>query len=168
MAVKEELKFNTGKLDEAFELVCHFFDVQHLHDDQKKALRGFFSGKDLYFSVPTGFGKSLIFQSIPLVIDHLKDQAIGTTMAIVVSPLKSLMQDQVEQLKRTGVSAAAVFDGQSEDILKGIENSDYSLVYSSPESMLSIERWRRILTSPDFRNRCQLLVIDEAHCVVHW
>ena len=81
---------------------------------------------------PTGFGKSLIFQYIPLINDYLNDQAIGTTLAIVISPLQSLMLDQVEQLKKTGVSAAAVFEGQSEEILKGVENGEFSLVYSSP------------------------------------
>ena len=92
--------------------------------------------------MPTGLGKSLIFQSIPLIIDHLKDQAVGKSLAIIISPLKSLMLDQVEQLKKTGVSAAAMFNDQSEDILKDMENGDFSLVYSSPENMLSSERWR--------------------------
>ena len=140
----------------------------NLHEDQKEALRQFFSGKELYFSAPTGYGKSLIFQSVPLINDHLNDQAIGTSLAIVISPIKSLMLDQVEQLKKTGVSAAAVYEGQSEEILKGIENGEFSVVYSSPESMLSAEKWRHILTSPDFRKRCQLVAIDEAHVVVHW
>ena len=79
------------------------------------------------------------------------------------------MLDQVEKLKKTGVSAAAVCEGQSEEILKGIENGECSIVYSSlPESMLSAEKWRHILTSLDFRKRCQLVAIDEAHVVVHW
>ena len=168
MAVRELAELDLGKLEEAFDLVCHFFDVETLHQNQKVALRAFLSGQDLYFSAPTGYGKSLIFQSIPFIIDHLKDQAVGTSLAIIISPLKSLMLDQVEQLKKTGVNAAAVFDGQSEDILEGVENGDFSLVYSSPESMLSSERWRQLLTSSDFTSRCDVVVIDEAHCIVHW
>ena len=168
MPVRELAELDLGKLEEAFNLVCHFFDMEMLHHDQKAALRAFLSGQDLYFSAPTGFGKSLIFQSIPLIIDHLKDQAVGTSLAIIISSLKSLILDQVEQLNKTGVSAAAVFDGQSEDILKGMENNDFSLVYSSPENMLSSERWRQLLTSSDFRSHCDVVVINEAHCIVHW
>ena len=168
MAARERLVNDVGKIEEAFDLVCHFFDVPELLEDQKEALRQFFSGKELYFSAPTGFGKSLIFQCIPLINDYLNDQAIDTTLAIVISPLQSLMLDQVEQLKKTGVSAAAVFEGQSEEILKGVEIGEFSLVYSSPESMLSTEKWRQILTSSEFRKRCEVVVIDEAHCVIHW
>ena len=80
-----------------------------------------------------------------------------------------MMLDQVEELKKTGVSATAVHEGQSEEILKGIENGEFSIVYSSPESMLPAEKWRHILTSPDFRKRCQLVAIHGAtHVVVHW
>ena len=76
MPVRELAELDLGKLEEAFNLVCHFFDMETLHHDQKAALRAFLLGQDLYFSAPTGLGKSLIFQSIPLIIDHLKDQAV--------------------------------------------------------------------------------------------
>ena len=69
MAAREQLVNDVGKIEEAFDLVCHFFDVPELLEDQKEALRQFFSGKELYFSAPTGFGKSLIFQCIPLIND---------------------------------------------------------------------------------------------------
>ena len=110
MAAKEQLVTDVGKIDEVFDLVCHFLDVPELLEDQQEALRQFFFGKELYFSAPTGFGKSLIFQSIPLIHDYLNDQAIGTILAIVISPLQSVMLDQVEQLKKTLVSAAAVVE----------------------------------------------------------
>ena len=96
MAVREELGFDLEKINEAFNLVCHFFDIPNLHEDQKEALRQFFSGKELYFSAPTGYGMSLTLRSVPLINDHLNDQAIGTCVAIVISPLKSLMLDQVK------------------------------------------------------------------------
>ena len=156
------------QIEEALAMVCHFFNLDELHADQIAALKSFIRGKDLYFSAPTGYGKSLIFQCLPLIVDLLKDQAIGTSTVLVIEPLVSLMLDQVSKMKNTAVSAAAVFDGQDEDTLKGIENGDFSLVYSSPESMLSSEKWRSILSSEDFRNHCELVIVDEAHCVVHW
>ena len=156
------------QIEEALAMVYHFFNLDELHADQIAALKLFISGKDLYFSAPTGYGKSLIFQCLPLIVDLLKDQAIGTSTVLVIEPLVSLMADQVSKMKNTAVSAATVFDGQDEDTLKGTENGDFSLVYSSPESMLSLDKWRSILSSEDFRNHCEIVVGDEAHCVVHW
>ena len=87
MVAREQLVTDVGKIDEAFDLVCHFFDIPKLLEDQKEALRQFFSCKELYFSAPTGFGKSLIFLSIPIINDYLNNQTIGSTLAIVISPL---------------------------------------------------------------------------------
>ena len=73
MAVREQFYFEPEKLEEAFDfIVWQFFDLDKLHNDQKEALREFFSGQDLYFSALTGFGKYLIFQSI----------AIDTSLAV--------------------------------------------------------------------------------------
>ena len=89
-------------------MVCHFFNLDELHADQIAALKSLFSEKDLYFSAHTGYGKSLIFQCLPLIVDLLKDQAIGTSTVLVIEPLVSLMLDQVSRMKNTAVSAAAV------------------------------------------------------------
>ena len=80
---------------------------------------------------------SLIFQCIPILIDILKDQEIGTSMVLVVSPLNPLMFDQMEKLKATAVPGAAIYESQTQEMLAEIRNGDYSLVYTSPESMLA-------------------------------
>ena len=105
-----------------------------------------------------------------IFVDLLKAQAIGTSTVLVIELLVSLMVDQVLKMKNTVVSAAAVFDRQDEDTLKGIENGDFSLACSSPKSMLSSEEWRSISSSEDFRNHCEIVVVHEVHCVhcVHW
>ena len=163
-----QVKDFKSKLKEAFDMVCHFFSVKELLPDQVTALTAFFSGKDLYFSAPTGYGKSLVSQCLPMIVDIFKEQAIGTSTALVIEPLTSLMIDQVNKINKTGTSAAAIYEGQDEEILKGVENGDYSLVYSLPESMLSSDRWRKLLSSSDFSKQFEILVIDEAHCIVHW
>ena len=161
--------FDRAKFDDALKMVCHFFDVKELLPDQIEAIERFLSGKDIYFSAPTGYGKSLIFQCLPMVVDLLTDEAIGSCIAVVISPLKALMLDQVSKLRRdTGVTAAAIFDGQDEEVLKSIENGEYSLVYASPESLLASDCWRNMLSSEYFREHCRILVVDEAHCIVHW
>lgn len=103
------------------------------------------------------------------MVDLLKDQMIGTSKVLVISPLKALMLDQVEKLKQTqtGVTAQAIYDGQDEDILKLIEDSEYSLVFASPE-ILASERWRNLLLTSHYQENCEIIVVDEAHCVVHW
>ena len=157
------------RIEDAFKYVRYFFDVKELMPDQQTAIRTFFSGRDIFFSAPTGYGKSLIFQCLPMIADILKDNLIGTCKALVISPLKSLMLDQVSKLKlTTGVTAAAIYDGQDEKVLKEIENGDHSLVFASPESVLGTERWRTIFSSNYFKDNCEILVVDEAHCVVHW
>lgn len=89
--------------------------------EQICALRGFFQGKDLFFSAPTGYGKSLVFHAIPIVADFLMEKLVGTSCIIVVSPLQSLMLDQVSKLKEVGINAAAIYADQTEEILQEIE-----------------------------------------------
>ena len=75
-----------------------------------------------------------MFQAIPIIADHLLEQAICTSPILVISPLQFLMFDQVVYLNSVGVSAAAIFDGQEVEILKNIkEGGLYSVVYASPE-----------------------------------
>eukprot|EP00794_Sanderia_malayensis_P021152 gene21152-23232_t len=162
-------KVNLEMLDEAVEMACYFFQIEKLLPDQLSAIKAFVTGKNIYFSAPTGYGKSLIFQTLPLIFDVLRGNLIGTCKALVISPLNSLMIDQVTKLKQSsGVTAAAIYKGQDSEVLADIENGDISIIYASPESILGNDRWRRMLASPHFQENCEILVIDEAHCVVHW
>ena len=68
------------------------------------------------------------------------------------------MLDQVEQLKRTAVTAQAIYDGQDEEILKLIEDGEYSLVFASPE-ILASERWRNLLLSDQYQRNCEIIVV---------
>ena len=96
-------------------------------------------------------------------------QAIGTSTVIVVSPLLSLIKDQVQQVNENcGISAAGIYEGQSEDVCHSIEEGNYSLLYASPESLLGKRRWRTLTSSQSFRQNCVAVVVDEAHCLVNW
>ena len=101
---------------------------------------------------------SLIFQCLPLISDLLKDQAIGTSTVLVIESSVSLMVGQVSKIKNTTESAAAVFDGQDENTLKGIDNGDFSLAYLTPE------KWRSMLSSEHFRSYSKVVVVNKAHC----
>ena len=79
------------------------------------------------------------------------------------------MKDQVRNINENfGISAAAICDGQDEEVLKAIEEGVYSLVYASPEYFVGKKRWRTLASSRAFREDCVAVVVDEAHCLVHW
>ena len=169
MAATKGALFDSVNCSVAISTACKFLNVEKFYPDQEEALRNFFQGKDLFFSAHTGYGKSLIFQAIPIIADVLEDQLIGTSTVLVISPLLSLMKDQVRNINENfGISAAAIFDDQDEEVLKAIEEGVYSLVYASPEYFVGKKHWRTLASSRAFREDCVAVVVDEAHCLVHW
>ena len=95
-------------------------------------------------NLSTGFGKSLIYQALPLVFDHVS-KATGH-MVVVVSQLISLMDDQVKCLTSLGVTAVSISSQSVFDVSK-VEKGDYSLVFSSPEAWIKNDCWRNMLNN---------------------
>lgn len=168
MALIEDSKLNGECFQEALRLVCQYFQIDSLFDDQVKDIKALFQGKNVFFCASTGYGKSIVFQSIPLLADILLDQVIGTSTTIVICPLVSLMLDQVSRLEELGISAAAVFENQDESVLADVENGVYSLVFTSPESMLATKRWEKMWKNQTFVENCVCVAVDEAHCISQW
>ena len=121
--------------------------------------------KDVFVNLPTGFGKSLLYQALPLVFD-LTSQEPGH-IVVVVSPLISLMEDQVSHLKELGLKAANISSLEDGDRTR-VENGEYSLVYGSPEAWLKNERWRFMLTNSVYSKKLCAIAVDEAHVVRQW
>lgn len=158
----ERVPHDETKFQEALLTACYLLQVEKFYEDQEKALRQFFRGKNVFFSAHTGYGKSLVFQAIPILADVLAGKVIGTSVVVVISPLTSLMKDQVQTInQRFGISAAAIYDGQDDETLQDVENGIYSIVYTSPEAFLATNRWRSLATSNRFRDDCAAIVIDE-------
>ncbi|CAN5577552.1 DNA helicase RecQ [soil metagenome] len=115
-------------------------------------------GRDSFVVMPTGGGKSLCFQIPALLMP-------GT--ALVVSPLISLMKDQVDALKQNGVAAAMLSSSQTEkearQTLAQLHAGELSLLYVSPERLMTPEFLERLNTL-----QISLVAIDEAHCVSQW
>lgn len=168
MAVVEESKLQGECFQEAVRLVCNFFRVENLFEEQVEAIKAFFRGNDVFFCASTGYGKSIVFQSIPLFADILLDQVVGTSTVVVICPLTALMLEQVTKMNELAINAAAVFQGQDEAVLDDIENGIYSLVYTSLESMLATKRWDKNLKSQSFIENCICVAVDEAHCISQW
>ena len=87
----------------------------------------------------------------------------------MVSPLLSLIKDQVKQINENcGISATGIYEGQSKDVRHDVENGNYSLLYTSPEALFGKRRWRTLTSSQPFRENCVAGVVDEAQCLVNW
>jgi len=142
--------------------------VENLKDFQQKALQKLVNGEDIFVIQPTGSGKSLVYQSALMVFDIVKRTTFKST-AVVISPLTLLMQDQVKFLTSIGVTAEFIGEDQQDDeAKKAVERGDCQIVFGSPESFLSSDRWRKMLLSKVYEERLCLTAVDEAHCISHW
>jgi ATP-dependent DNA helicase RecQ len=133
------------------------FGYQEFRPGQEKIIGAVLSGRDCIGVMPTGAGKSLTFQIPARILP-------GTVL--VVSPLISLMKDQVDALARNGFRATVInstLDYESRrDRLRRLHAGEYELVYVAPEGLEG--NLRGFLASVDV----SLLVVDEAHCISEW
>ena len=139
-----------------------------LRVNQAQVVTHFLSGRDVFVSLPTGSGKSLCYCLLPQAFDILRGTSSCSrlqSIAIIVSPLVSLMIDQVRHMTERNVRAVYVGDCESEaDVCDGI----YQLFFLSPEALLTNDTWRDMLLSPVYQENLVAVVIDEAHCVKKW
>ena len=136
-----------------------------------QGIKAFFeTSSHIFVNLPTGSGKSLIYQSLPIVADILYERPRGSSTILVISPLQALMKDQVNYIQSIYFPAIAVVDEVSEDpeFIQQIMNGVYTQVYGSPECLLSSKTWRDLFSCPTFCEQLIGVVIDKAHCIVQW
>ena len=153
--------------------ICPIFNVPSLRESQFQALYSFICGEEVFVNLPTGYGKSLIFQMAPLVHMWMHEHVLKihwkeNPIVVIISPLLSLMQDQVKKLSSLGLNATYVGPDQDPSILQKIKQGNFTYVYISPESTLATERWRNTLDSQIYQERLIGVVVDEVHCVTEW
>ena len=128
---------------------------------QEEAMQAVLAGRDSLVVLPTGGGKSLCFQAPALLSDGL---------AVVVSPLISLMKDQVDTLCGNGVPAAlynsSLTGAEKADVAAGLRLRKFRLLYVSPERLVGegSDGFLAMLSSCDIR----FVAVDEAHCISYW
>lgn len=144
--------------DRAREVLRNTFGFDNFRPLQEKIIRSAIAGEDNFVLMPTGGGKSLCFQ-VPALVRE------GVT--IVISPLISLMQDQVQALKANGVAAdfynSSSTEKEAKQVLAKLHNAELDLLYVAPERLLSEAFLQRLADI-----KIGLFAIDEVHCVSQW
>jgi ATP-dependent DNA helicase RecQ len=135
-----------------------YWGYDQFREKQEAIIESVLAGQDTLALLPTGGGKSICFQ-VPALCQE--------GVCLVISPLIALMQDQVRNLRKRGIQAAAIYSGMAyRDIDRILDNAVYGglkFLYLSPERLtteLAIERIKRM--------NVNLLAIDEAHCISQW
>ena len=149
-----------SKIQEAKKLLKQYFGYDEFRQGQEQLIEAALNGQDVLGIMPTGAGKSLCFQIPALMMDGI---------TLVISPLISLMKDQVGTLNQAGIHAAflnsSLTQGQYHTALKYAMQGRYKIIYVAPER----------LETEDFINfalnsgvKISMLAVDEAHCVSQW
>lgn len=146
------------KMSDKLSVLKDYFGHDSFRDGQEQIVDALLDGKDALCIMPTGAGKSMCYQIPALLFD-------GVT--IVVSPLISLMKDQVGSLVQSGVPAAYINSSLSYPqflrVLSNVEYGKYKIIYVAPERLLTdgfLDTCKKIKIS--------MVAVDEAHCVSQW
>src|SRR5215475_8179295 len=128
---------------------------------QRDAMHAILDSRDSVVVLPTGGGKSLCFQA-PAIVEPQRG------VAVVVSPLISLMKDQVDGLRVDGVAASylnsTLQPHERDEVLASLREDKCRILYVSPERIVGDGALRRLLQ----KSRVRFVAIDEAHCISQW
>ncbi len=141
-----------------YDILKDYFGYEEFRKGQEKLVRGSLEGKDVLGVMPTGGGKSLCYQLPAILMD-------GVT--IVISPLISLMKDQVDSLKEIGIAGTFINSTLNQEEfttrVREIRENKYKIVYIAPERLNTY-----IFSNLVREINISMVAIDEAHCISQW
>jgi ATP-dependent DNA helicase RecQ len=144
--------------EKAYHILQTVFGYNEFRPVQLDIVLAVLEGRDCLALLPTGGGKSICFQVPALAMEGI---------CVVISPLIALMKDQVDNLRKRGVLAAAIYSGMGkreiDTVLDNCIYGNYKFLYVSPERLkteIFIERFKRM--------KVNLIAVDEAHCISQW
>ncbi len=143
-----------------YEILKHYFGYDTFRDGQEKLIHAILEGRDVLGIMPTGAGKSLCYQIPALMMGGI---------TLVISPLISLMKDQVSNLNQAGILAAylnsSLTPGQYRKVLELARGGRYPIIYVAPERLVT-EDFLQFALDPQVN--ISMVAVDEAHCVSQW
>ncbi|GAA0859271.1 DNA helicase RecQ [Clostridium baratii] len=145
-------------MKDALNVLKSYFGYSSFRKGQEEIINEIINKKDVVAIMPTGGGKSICYQVPALILDGI---------TIVISPLISLMKDQVDGLNSMGINSAYINSSLSNleinDILLKVKNEDIKILYIAPERLESMEFLNTISNA-----KVAQIAVDEAHCVSQW
>jgi len=147
-----------SKATDIKEILNKYYGYSSFRKGQQELIENILAGRDTVAVMPTGSGKSLCYQIPALIFEGL---------TIVISPLISLMKDQVDALKEMGIKAtfinSSIANQELEMRIEAAAAGEYKLLYVAPERLNSF-RFLKLLQQIDI----EMIAVDEAHCVSQW
>ena len=157
----DSLTFDAA-LEESLSFLSELGMSRQLRHEQKEAISTLVHGSDLLAVLPTGFGKSLIFQLLIRVQEILSSKA---ACVIVVCPLKSIVQDQLIEASSMGLTATSLASARIGDV----ENGKYQLIFASAEEILTKPFLSSLKkSSSPLHQNLAAVIVDESHTVETW
>ena len=153
----------------------------NLKPKQTKCLDALYNRRDTVAVLPTGYGKSLIYQLLPTLLNERNlyeqrrsDEVVlyrSSAVILVVSPLNSLVEDQIKKINgSTNLRATFLKTDFSADLSDepDIKDALFDILFLHPEACLSSKAGFNLLQSVPYQNSVQAIVVDEAHCILEW
>jgi superfamily II DNA helicase RecQ len=141
-------------------VICDKFNLEALTVNQVKSFKALADGKDVFIGTKTRSGKSLSYESIPVIFPG--------SLVIVIAPLPlvSIMKEQCSKLNKLGFNATYIGKDASESdrIIRG----HFEFLFGSREQLVGVVKWREMLKSDVYTENLRALVVDEAHTVIQW
>lgn len=145
-------------INRALEVLEKYYGYKNFRKGQHEIIENILNGKDVLAIMPTGGGKSICYQVPAMLLD-------GVTL--VISPLISLMKDQVDSIKAMGINGTYINSSLStvefNSVLDGVRQNKYKIIYIAPERLDSNEFINAVT-----QGNISQIAIDEAHCVSQW
>ena len=145
-------------MNKAREVLKEYYGYDSFRDRQEEIINSILEGRDIVTIMPTGGGKSICYQIPALILEGI---------TIVISPLISLMKDQVDNIKSMGIKSAYInstlSDSEINSVLNNVIKDEVKILYVAPERLESKE-FLSLITQA----KISQIAIDEAHCVSQW
>lgn len=137
-----------------------------LKPKQLEAVTKFCQGRDVFASLPTSYGKTLIYALLPSIFNSIRGR--NSSIVVVLSPLVALMVEQKKRFLPIGINAEFLGELQTDEEAVGRVVQGRELVLVSPENLCYNRTLREMLLSSVYKENLVALVVDEAHCIRTW